>query len=319
MSCAVILDVNFAAMFNTFYEDQIAILFMPMVILLLIKYFRKPTLLMALVILGVATFIGAAKISFFYLPLLIAPFIVTVTKKRKEIGFMCLAILLAQLMAVLPIIYGIYGKVNAYNALYLGALKTVDSSESNAITKIGNKPVYYECIGEEPFNNPKGKACMEKVNASYGDVAKLVASHPSIAFRMIAKMFAEGRNVEIAYLGKNVSGFTDFSKIRLYNLIAIGFKYLYKAIMAIIAVFSLTAVFLIARRRLSCNDPMVLIGLFLAFFGLTQYVVALADGFRDLAKHLLAGNYSLALSFVLFVSGFVVYREKCKAKTALCE
>ena len=65
MSCAIILDVNFSAMFNTFYEEQIAIIFMPMVILLFIKYYSKPSLLVALMIIGSAAFIGAARRRFF--------------------------------------------------------------------------------------------------------------------------------------------------------------------------------------------------------------------------------------------------------------
>ena len=219
---------------------------------------------------------------------------------------------MAQGMAVLPVVYGKYGKVNQYNALYVGALRTVDSTEADAIAKIGDKSVYYECVGEEPFNNPKGKACMEKVNATYGDVVRLVASHPSIGFRMIAKILSEGRSIDITFLGKNIYGCADYSKIFIYNLTAISFRYLYGIIMATIGVLSLATGVMIMRGRPGCRDSMMRIGLFLAFFGLTQYMVTIADGFRDLSKHLLVGNYSFGLSFVMFVSGIVVYRRNVR-------
>lgn len=113
-----------------------------------------------------------------------------------------------QAVSLLPVYYGKYQKINSYHALYFGALKVLPNTEAVSIQSIGGK---YECIGVSVFS-PLGQKCMEKTNTSYADVVKLIGNHPSVGVRVILKLFEDGRETRLEYLGKGIKNTPNFSE-----------------------------------------------------------------------------------------------------------
>ena len=61
-----------------------------------------------------------------------------------------------------------------------------------------------------------------------------------------------------------------------------------------------------ARLRL---NPLEAVGVFLVIFGLIQYVVALGDGFFEINRHLMAGNFCLSMAFGMLLAALLSRRS----------
>jgi len=309
LASAVFLDVSFTAFLNSFYEEQVAIIFLPAVALLLYKYNQKYSLAVGFSALTFAVIIGSAKEAYFYFPIIIAPFLFPIFRGKYVLAKFILIIAICQSITFLPIYFGRFHKINSYHALYFGALKVAQKNEAKNIIMIGSKPVLHECIGVNAYQSG-GEACVEKTKSSYGDVIKLIYEHPIIGYRMGASLFYEGNNIELKYLGKNISGAPDFSSLPIFKLTSMIFLYSFNLVVLLITFFTLSAFILMKGKDQGTNNSMLKVGLFLSIFGFSQYPIALADGFQEITKHLIVGNYSLALSFVFFMPGFFLLLKK---------
>jgi hypothetical protein len=136
---------------------------------------------------------------------------------------------------------------------------------------------------------------MAKAHASYVDTLRLICGHPKIGLRMIAQVFSEGSDIRLG-LGKSLSGAPDISDIRAFNLMSVVFPYCFNLAVLCLAAVSAALVFLISQVLPRPQRRLLEVGLFLSAFGFSQYAFALGDGFYELRKHLVVGNYSLALA-----------------------
>jgi len=289
---SIILDVNFGAFFNSFYEEQIAIIFLPILAFLLYSFYYQKNNNFIFLLLLVSTFIGAAKTAYFYLPFLLAFFLAPSLYRRNIFAKFIILSIFCQIISFLPVFFGKYGNINQYHSVYIGALTVLDEDEIREINKIGEKPILVDCIGVQAFFQ-KGHSCMERASANYSDVIKLVYHHPYVATRMVRAVIEKGGQIEI-YLGKKMSGVDNFSNIPLFNLWKVVFLKNYNFAFLLI---SFASIFLYIFFKFSnTSRAMLLTGIFLSFFGFSQYVAALGDGFGAIEKHLIGGNYALALS-----------------------
>lgn len=300
----IIIDSSWIAFLNSLYEEQIAIIFLPILGFLILKITQSKSTKTGFWILLCATFIGTAKTAYFYLPTLSFLFLTPFFSSKKSLIRLILIAILLQSTSLLPVYFGKHGKTNSYHAVYFGALKALPSTESSSIKSIGGKPVLHDCIGVSAFS-PIGRECMEAANASYTDIVKLIANHPSIGFTMISKLLEEGRSTRLEYLGKGIKNSPNFSENSVFNiwpkLFSKGLNYF------ALLILPLASLLLASRKSfLNKNEKQVLfVGIFFATFGFSQYIASLGDGYYEITKHLAAGNYALALSLAFIIASII--------------
>lgn len=296
----VLLDASFIGLLNSFYEEQMAILVLPLLGLSLLQLARIPKLSLALVCLALAGLLGGAKSAYFYLPLLVLPLIWTQPRSPNRRAALLLGFALAQMTAVLPLLSSEYTRINAYHSMYFGALFGLPDGRVAALQADGER-VDAPCIGVSAFMEG-GTACVERANVSHLDTVTLTLRHPDLGFRMLLNAVEFGRLLRPDYLSQRMEGKPDHSTLLPFNLMRHAFLAYYHVVVTAAAVIA--AVLL--RRRAGCAAGLLRTGVFLACFGLSQYVVALADGYYELVKHLLAANYSLALSSAFLFPGIAM-------------
>jgi len=306
LASMVFMAASWTAFLNSFYEDQVAIIFLPVVAFLLYKYNQQHSLKIGFSVLIFATIIGSSKTAFFYFPILATPFVFPIHRGKHAAIMFALAVAICQSITFLPVYFGQYQKVNQYHAVYYGALKCAQQiDEAKNIEAIGNKPVVQECIGV-PFFSPAGEACMQKANANYGDVARLIYKYPKVGFKMIAQALSEGSHIDVPILEKKLPGAPDFSNIPIFNLESIIFSHSLNLLVLTITALVFPVLFLASTNNLLVCGAMLKIGLFFSIFGFCQYVTVLGDGFFEITKHLMVGNFSLALSATFLLPGLLL-------------
>ncbi|MGZ8874819.1 MAG: hypothetical protein ACXW1E_08880, partial [Halobacteriota archaeon] len=302
ISAVVLLDAGWIAFLNSFYEEQIAIIFLPLAALLLIMYYESKSTKIVVLLLICVAYIGSAKTAYFYLPALLGVFIASTLRGKSYIAKFSCFLIVCQTVAFLPVYSGKHESINSYHALYFGALKVIKEYGQDNVRFIGKKPVVQECVGV-PVADLAGVQCMNRADASYSDVARLLLSHPLTASKMVLGVLSEGREIRVKYLSKNLSRSPNFSEISLFNLTPIIFHYggnVVVLFLSLLSVLLLCTSFLKTSRSTS-NIIMLKVGLFISCFGFFQYAIALGDGFYEITKHLVVGNYALALSLAFLV------------------
>ena len=314
---SIFIDSSWIAFLNSLYEEQIAIIFLPILGFLLLKFLANQSTKTSLTILLCATFIGTAKTAYFYLPTLSLLFLIPFLSSKKIFIKLTLIAIILQGISLLPIYFGKYGKINSYHALYFGALKVLSNAESLSIQSIGEKPVFHECIGV-PATNQAGHECVAASNASYADVSKLIFNRPSIGFRMILKAFEEGKITHLEYLSKGIRNTPNFSESTAFNiwpkLFSKGLNHF------ILLALPLASLLLIKKSPFNNNEKSILlVGIFFATFGFSQYITSLGDGYYEITKHLTTGNYALSLSLPFIIASIIsaAYRYFFEAKTKI--
>ena len=295
----VFMDVSWIAFLNSFYQEQMAVIFFPLLLLLLYKLHVSGKSSYVVMFLLVSALIGAAKPQYFYLPLLSGIFCAIFCRERARMQPLryWLLVFLMQIFSLLPVVKGgLYG-INAYNALYMGALTELPREEIHNMDMLGDKKILKDCIGVPPFV-PDGHKCLQKVDASYFDVFSIFISYPSIPFKMMGRSFSDGKVISPPELSKNLNEYAGFSDIPIYNIAAFAFSKSLTVLILLVFCLALTVWFLKRDKDMSISlCACLVVGIFSGALGFSQYAAALGDGYYDLSKHLMIGNYALALSF----------------------
>ena len=294
LAALVFLDSNWLAFLNSFYEEQMAIIFLPVIALLFCKYYRTRSVTLGFLLLITITIVACAKTLYFYFPLLIAPFLYPFCRGKFANVTFLLLIVGCQSIAFMAVTTGKYQKFNAYNALYFGTLKGLNSEEVKAMSFIGNKPVLPQCVGISPYSQ-KGHECLVKANASYEDTLRLLSKHPTLGLKMLSQALAKGQNVNIDYLKKNRAEGLHFSELPIFNVLPIIFAQGLNVWMCFLLLVVLVVLMKGKTLALRVKSPLT-IGLFFTCVGLSQYIAVLGDGFYEINKHLSIANYTFALS-----------------------
>ncbi|WP_244807539.1 hypothetical protein [Caballeronia zhejiangensis] len=311
------LSSEFSAFFNTFFEDQLVIIFLPVLALIVycIDRSRQGQRALRWSALGLATFIGAAKTAYFPLPLIVAPFVLPLYAGRRAALKAAAVMALCLCITVLPVFSGAFKGVNQYHALYAGALTVLSQDEAASIGHIGDKPVLKECIQVVAFD-PKGLSCLERAHSTYFDVLRLVALKPAIVPRVIGAMFEAGNDIRIGYLGTTMEHTGNF----MYVPVFAWWRDLYVHHVNCAVLGSLfVSIILIARFRKTERAgrlALLKVSCLLALFGFACYATTFGDGLADSTRHLIAASYALSLSAVLFVPGVIALLARHSASVS---
>ncbi|WP_146150008.1 hypothetical protein [Caballeronia novacaledonica] len=306
MAGALVLCSEFSAYFNSFFEDQLAIIFLPLVALFIYRIEQGAPSAGAARwwVLGLATFIGAAKTSFFPLPLIVWPFLLPLFSGRIAGAKTACMIAVCVLVTLLPVFFGAFKGINQYHAVYAGALTVLTPQEAATIDHIGSKPVLHDCINVLAFD-PAGSSCVARAHAGYFDVLRLALMKPEVLPRIVVTVFEYGRELRIGYLGTTMEHASNFMYLPVFsvwrNLFQHHANYWILASLAI----STTLIVRLRRSGLSRRLALLKVSCFLAVFGFVGYATSLGDGLTDTTRHLIGANYSLSLSAVFFVPGVV--------------
>ncbi|WP_242360403.1 hypothetical protein [Anaeromyxobacter sp. SG17] len=290
------LETSFVAFLNSAFEDQVAIVFLPLLALLTWRAARERSRWDALAALAVAALVGAAKSAFFYLPLLAAPFLWDALSARTAAtrALAVAALLLAQAVAVVPpLVNRATTRLNAYQALYYGALLPLSDAEL-AEVRVRGAPVVRDCIGVRAYVRPEGPACLERAPGSLAAAAGLLATHPRAAAALVARAVAKGADVDLAYLSKRAPSLASYAELFPFRFWTGVFHRLGRAVLALALLAAASPLLASARRSGAARAA----GL-LALFGALQYPVSLADGLVETQKHVLVGNYANVLALSL--------------------
>lgn len=295
----ILIDSNWIAFLNSFYEEQIAILFLPILGILLLRLYLNDDAIDVKEICSIllfSVFIASAKTAYFYLPTLLGLFLLPIIHKKKLITS-CLIILLSQSIAFIPVYLGKHENINSYHALYYGALRTIPQSELSTLQFIGKKHVIKTCIGIHAFS-PEGEKCLQATNTSYSDVIKLMIDRPSTIVKMFSYSLNQGKQTNLEYLGKGISSAPNFAPETIFNIYSKIFSkgingYL---LLAMLPIFTLSISYIKKGFINGHKKSLIIAGLFFTTLGFSQYIVALGDGYYEMTKHLIIGNYALAIS-----------------------
>lgn len=182
--------------------------------------------------------------------------------------------------------------MNVYHAAYCGLLPALSRAEL-AGARLGGAPVLRACVGVGAFA-PGGAACAERARHGYADVLALAVAHPRASARVIGRALELGPDVELAYLGKEAPGVRSFAALPAFGVWRTLFAVMGAGVLVLAAAAGAWLVRGRGRGRGAARGALLVIAL-----GLSQYAVALADGLVEYPKHVLVGNFALALGLTL--------------------
>lgn len=303
------LESSWIAYLNSFYEEQMAVMLLPLLALAMAWFVAERGRGGGWVVMLLALLLGWSKTAYFYAPTLAALMLVWVGARSGH--RLLLLWLVCQLIAIHPVIVGKYKHVNPYHSVYFGALTTLSPQELEDITSIGGKPLLKDCVGVAVFF-PGGEQCLRQSAVKRLDVLHVIQQQPAVLPRMIERAMQDGREIDMTYLGKAQEGGTTKASWPVFN----GWRGLFQqgascAAFALLA-FGLVVMWARGARR---AHPLLVSGVFVLMFGCTQYFAALGDGFYELAKHLSIGNYALSLGSIFVLAGVLAGSESMQAQS----
>lgn len=291
------LESSWIAYLNSFYEEQIAVVLLPLLALALAKYASDRVRQWGWIVMILALVVGWSKTAYFYAPTLGAVMLAWIGVKSGRRLF--LLWLVFQLIALHPVVAGKYKRVNPYHSVYFGALTTLAPHELKAVGSIGGKPLYSECIDVAVFF-AEGENCLQKTRVGRLDVLHVIAQQPRVLPRMFERAMRDGRETDLTYLGKAKDGGSTKAFLPVFN----GWRKLFQHGAQYVALaLALSGVVLMLVLGVQRSPPLLVAGVFVLMFGWSQYFAALGDGFYELTKHLSIGNYALALGSIFTVTG----------------
>jgi|GEM_PF-2194737 len=281
----IILASAFVAFLNSFFEEQIMIIGLPLLAAFVYASRSTGRTRYACWALAVAVFIGLAKTAYFLLPVFVAPFVCRMN------GKMIAAAVVGSVIAFLPAKLGENRGINEYHALYLGALTLLQEERGIDIQTVDGKPIMPECVGHFAYTEI-GKVCREKARATYFDTIRVLVKHPLLGPHMFLRALRDGNGIGLSTAGMRLENAPSFADAPLFRL----WQSIYAMHVNVVALIC-GAIALALSRRLK---PLEMTGLFFAVWGGAQYGLALGDGFMDLQRHVIGANFCLSLAVLLF-------------------
>lgn len=300
IAMVVLLDATFAGLVNSFYEEQMTVLLLPLLAWAVLTLLHRPRLAPAGVALLLAALLGGAKTAYFYLPALLLPLLLALQPGWRARAVLFLIFLPGQWLAVQPLLTSEYPNTNAYHAMYYGALLELPRERLQSLKAAGEE-FDENCIGAPAFV-PAGTACRDQAMLTHRDTLSLLLRHPDLALRMVIRAAALGSRLRPDYLSQRLHDAPDLSTLAPFRMMQVAFSWYFHVFVAAAA---LAASVLLIRRRAGTFAPVLATGVALAVYGATQYAVALADGYYEMVKHLLAANFALALASAFLLPGLV--------------
>jgi len=305
-SIPLLSSANFG-IFSSYYQEQLVLIFLPMILIGYLNGTLKGFYLSLFSILVIAT----AKSQFFYLPLFAWFFYALFC--RENIQRKTILLILVQIVAIYTAFSSSEAvNLNKYHSEYFGIYQYQKMNGKEI-----DKKADLECVGVDAWGHKfdidqgairaltEGECLKRNSNASHKSVITYFLKNP---VNFISLLFDEGINKQVRenyfhvfYNEKIVMDKDDiFAKIKNTK----DQVFLDKKPVLILLIFIFSAFF--HKKKYA---RMII---FLSLFALSQlYISFFGEGYRDLAKHLFAMNVSFDLIlFLLFIGLCSIVREK---------
>ncbi|EIY2722213.1 hypothetical protein MMK92_000280 [Escherichia coli] len=295
------------SMLSSFYQEQVILIFMPMICMYIIGNDNKSILF---VFLGVVI-VSCAKSQFFYAP--VVAFFSYLLFNRDRIILKTGLLTISLVLSVTCIILSSGAtSFNKYHANFYGVYQYAKEHNIELDADIDKS-----CIGIDAWGNrfdlakgavatDIGTRCYDKNTSSgFSDAIGFVIRNPSFLINLpfddgMRSQYTEDyfhvfKSIQLVRDDNSVSGSITYVK-----------DYLFKNIRFIILAMLLLVS--IIKRRMNVMTPLF----FTSCFGVTQlYIAFMGEGYRDLSKHLFGMNFSFDLSIFIILS--IVYSKFSKA------
>ncbi|ELM6922204.1 hypothetical protein OGW15_21120 [Citrobacter sp. Cf039] len=299
IACIPIISPSNISIFTSFYQDQIILPLLPLVMYFSYRSDNKVNIFIAFILI---TIISTAKSQYFYSSIILfIQFLVFNRSNLKIKAYLTVASLLVSISAIM--LSSGATQYNKYHSNYFGILYTLKENNYKIPEKYN-----IECIGVDAWGNILdintgavssniGESCFNKnKEIGFKDSIKNIIIHPLISltlpFDKIMRSFY-GEDYFHVYKGYKIIDCKDSFlcsiptiKDKLFNDVRFPFL----IIIAIISVF--------------INNKSMASSLFMfSIFGITQlYICFIGEGYRDINKHLIGLNYSFDLIIFIFIS-----------------
>ncbi|EHX5859761.1 hypothetical protein K3Z73_003871 [Escherichia coli] len=286
------------SMLSSFYQEQVILIFMPMICMYIIGNDNKSILF---VFLGVVI-VSCAKSQFFYAP--VVAFFSYLLFNRDRIWLKSGLLALSLVLSVTCIVFSSGAtSFNKYHANFYGVYLYAKEHNIELDSTIDKS-----CIGIDAWGNrfdldkgavstDIGTRCYdENKSSSFSDAIGFVIKNPSFLLSLpfdvgMRSQYTEDyfhvfKSIQLVRDDNSISG--DITHIK---------DYLFKDVRFIILAI-LLATSVIIRKR---HEMATLF--FSSCFGVTQlYIAFMGEGYRDLSKHLFGMNFSFDLSIFIILS-----------------
>lgn len=314
--CVAFLLVFFAAhnvaLLNSFYTEFALFLAFPLMLLAFLNRAcdRRSDLLLVLS----SWIAGAAKVQFFYVPLLIL-FAMMASGHGVRRGLtwkLIVGLSVAQLLCLLPLRSSEYTALNYYHSTYLGSYAAMSDGE---LTDIGINGSDRECVLVDAWGNrldslesttfkPGFRTCFGQRKQTVRDVLEPYVMNPALFAVMWSKAVPAHFSVQYFHVSRflpyiiptNGKSFRSGS-----NLIALSrFRDRLVGPSVMLCVTLLGLMLPMVAKQTGARTPLGAFSIFLSLFCLSQIVICvLGEGVRDLGRHLSAAQYSLDLLLLI--------------------
>ncbi|WP_075180899.1 hypothetical protein [Pantoea sp. 1.19] len=293
-----LITPSILSQFTAFYQEQIVITLIPLILVMLIK--EKRSNFDFIIMVSATAIIATAKSQFFYVPILVS-FCEFIFKKNSNIK-LHLSLLLSLLIAISFSVFSPSAtKVNSYHSLYFGTLLYNKINHKQNPSWADEKCIGIDAWGNE-FDLDKGAISTQIGESCYNSTADhglkdsliLILKNPVILLKL---PFDTGIKSQLSE-----DYFHVFKSIKLINskggwLIKVQEvkDMLLKDLRIPLSFFLMIVSLVLYKKRYATSL------FFLSSLSLSQFYISfLGEGYRDLNKHLFTMNYSFDL--IIFIS-----------------
>lgn len=289
--------------FKSFYQEQLLLIFLPLLGIYLDKN-NNGSLFFAFILM---TLIATLKSQFFYVPLLAILYYSIFNREKLGLKLILMAISLG---ISYGFVYASKGTVeyNKYHAAYFGVYNYLKENSLYI-----DKDIDDQCIGIDAWGNrfdldkgigssaEDGGRCFEKhKEIGFSDSLKSYVKNPLILIKLPYDKTVRAQFTEIYFhVSKNLLLLVNDNS--LLGKVAVIKDYLFNEIRFSALLLVMLASLVLYKKTYS--------GLlfFISAFGISQFYISfLAEGYRDLAKHLFPMNFSFDL--LLFIIAILLAR-----------
>ena len=321
----ILINTDYIAYFNSFYQETASIVFLFLVLFSLNDYRCNSNSISSILLLAFSVFcLTTAKLSFFYIPVLILPFVLwkrllNNANPIRYLTMILLAIITPLLCASILVLNNPYAKYNAFHRLYNGVLTFSENPESH-LRDLGMED------GTNYLNtsgwSKEGAAFIEryKDKLTYQSFLRVLMKEPKILLKSMKYTSNNMQLITISYLGKTRRNSANISNARILTLWSVIKSSIFpRGVWFFIFIAFASIVFYF---NVQSNSELISVfsysGLFCTVICLFDMIVAiLGEGKGELHKHLLLSNLSFDITFLLFVSILllIVMKRLCLGDT----
>jgi hypothetical protein len=297
----ILLDVNYKAFFNSFYEDRASLLYLTILIPATVMAFKVGCGRVWKIVFAVSLALFAtSKAQLAPTPaILLIVCLLHAHGSRSRRGLVSMAglFLVPQMIALMATSGYEFRNVNAYNAIFLGAATFSDDPSRH----FGDfPPDAVRCVGVNAY---VAGTCFKELSplATHGKVVRIYLTDLAALGRAIDFAAEAMHDIALDAYGKgHLDGAVTpliepalWTSIKRLMPMGIGFYVLAMAVSGL----------LLCLSRVTELRPFVLAAQFLCAIAVSQTVVTVVgDGRAEIQKHLLVGNFAFDLALVLTIA-----------------